>query len=104
MIKNEISFDFSMVLALGWALFWRWLIIGAIPGVILGQLMITNPWLALFIQLSLSFIGLALAVNWVLGSGSFSSLKIIIMEQAHYQELATNSDVAVSADSASESG
>lgn len=102
MLKNEVSFDFGMVLSLAWAMFWRWLIIGAIPGVILGQIMIANPWLALLVQLSLSFIGLALSANWVFGSGSFSSFKIIIMEQAHYQELVASNEQGESVNSEAE--
>lgn len=94
MLKNEIPFSFGMVLSLSWALFWRWLIIGAIPGIVLGQLVITNLWLALVAQIALSFIGLALAVNWVLGSGGYASLKMVFMEQAHYQELVASKDSA----------
>jgi len=86
-IPNEIRFDWGMAFSVGFALFWRWLLIGAVPGIALRQFTAQAPLVAFAIQLALSFVGLCLAVKWLFGSGRLGSMKVVFIEQAHYQTL-----------------
>ncbi len=88
MLPNEIRFDWGMAFSVGFALFWRWLLIGAVPGIALRQFTAQAPLAAFAIQIALSFVGLCLAAKWVFGAGRLGSLKILFMEQIHYQDMA----------------
>lgn len=89
-MKNEIAFNWSMALTFTWSIFWRWVIVGIIPGNIFGVVVQTIELQGLVIlllqMLVLPLLGLFLSVKWLLGSGRFGSMKIIFIEQAHYQE------------------
>ncbi|MDO8970743.1 MAG: hypothetical protein Q7U74_08650 [Saprospiraceae bacterium] len=90
MIKNEVPFTWGLALSVAVGLFWRWLLIGALPGMFLREVFAASPWGGFILQLALSFVGLWAAVKWLLGSGRLASMKLMFMEQAHYQELASN--------------
>lgn len=96
MIKNEVPFTWGLALSIAIGLFWRWLLLGALPGMLLREVFATSPWGGLFLQLTLSFVGLWVAAKWLFGSGRLASMKLMVMEQAHYQELA--SKIAVDRD------
>lgn len=89
-MKNEIPFNWSMAATFTWAIFWRWIIAGIILGVIFivaaQALELKGIALSLFQWLILPMVGLFMSVKWLLGSGRFGSIKIIFMEQAHYQK------------------
>ena len=89
MIKNEVPFTWNLALSVAIGLFWRWLLIGALPGVFLREVFAASLWSGFILQLVLSFVGLWAAVKWLLGSGRLASMKLMFMEQAHYQELAS---------------
>jgi len=90
MVKNEIVFNWSMVLTFTWAIFWRWVIVGIIPVILFSIFIQTVELQGLTILLLQMFLlpllGLFISVKWLLSSGRFGSIKIIFMEQAHYQE------------------
>ncbi|MEA1988334.1 MAG: hypothetical protein U9N57_03865 [Pseudomonadota bacterium] len=89
-MKNEIVFNWSMALTLTWAIFWRWVIVGIIPVIVFSVFIQTVEIKGLIILLLQMFLlpllGLFISVKWLLSSGRFGSIKIIFMEQAHYQE------------------
>jgi hypothetical protein len=90
MTEYEIPFSWRLAFALAIGLFWRWLLIGMAPGMFLRELFVSAPWFAFVLQIAISFAGLWLAVKWLLGSGRVASMKVMFMEQVHYQQLASN--------------
>ena len=90
-LPNERTLSVSLAFSIGWALFWRWFLVGALPGAVIANIMtvtgLMETWLFPLFQLPLSFLGLAIAVYWLFHGGRFSSLRVVLMEQAHYQEL-----------------
>jgi hypothetical protein len=94
MLENEISFDWGLAASVARELFWRWLILGGVPGIIFGgMLSARSPWAGLLVQLVFSFFGLWVSVRWLFGTGKFGSMKLLFMEQADYEKL--TSKVAV---------
>lgn len=89
MIRNEVPFTWRLAFSVTFALFWRWLVIAAVPGILLRGFLAASP-LGPLLQLLLSFFALWLAIKWLLGSGRLASMKLMFMEQAHYQELVSN--------------
>lgn len=93
-LKNEIAFGWQLAASIAGGIFWRWLIVGAIPGMLLGGVLnssqVDAPFLGLLVQVVVSFIGLWVAVRWLFGSGRLGSMKLVLMEQAHYQKLGSN--------------
>lgn len=86
-MKNEVNFGLKLNLSLTVALFWRWFLIGIPLGFGVQKFLVLPPALELLVQFAVSFICLFIAVQWLFGEGRFSSLKIIVMEQADYQKL-----------------
>lgn len=86
-----------MALTFTWALFWRWIVAAIIPSFIFGiavqALELQGIVLFVFQMFILPMFGLFLSVKWLLGSGRFGSIKIIFMEQAHYQKQSEEQDV-----------
>jgi hypothetical protein len=83
MLEKEISFGWGLAASITWELFWRWLILGAVPGIIFGGLLSSqSPWGGLLVQLVFSFLGLWISVRWLFGTGKFGSIKLLFMEQA----------------------
>ena len=90
-LPNELNFSWGLAFSMAWALFWRWLLVGALPSLVLSEVMtatgLIESWLFVLYQLPLSFLGLVAAVYWLFHGGRFSSLRLLLMEQAHYQGL-----------------
>ncbi len=89
MLKDEIQFNWGLAFSLSSGLFWRWFLIGAMPGMYLADFF-HSSWGGIVLQAGLSFVGLCVAVKWLIGSHRLGSLKLIFMEQAHYQQLTSN--------------
>ena len=92
MLKDEIQFSWGLAFSLSFALFWRWLLIGALPLMYLANFF-HSSWGGFTFQIGFSFLGLAVAVKWLIGSHRLGSLKIIFIEQAHYQQLFSNPSI-----------
>ncbi|MDI3326894.1 hypothetical protein QKW35_21165 [Pontibacterium granulatum] len=96
-MKNEIPFNWSMAATFTWAIFWRWIVAGIIPGIIFAMVVqvleLQGVALELFQLFVMPIVGLFLSVRWLLGGGRFGSIKIIFMEQAHYQEQSNGQDL-----------
>lgn len=94
-LQNEYDLDWPMTMSLAWAYLWRLVIIGLPVGIIVQILQALDPGLsmqilALLFQLAGLFVVAVLATRWLFGSGHFGSIRIILMEEAHYQELVSN--------------
>ena len=84
MLPREIKTGPKQTLGIAWALVWRAVVI-ALPVSLLGQLF---PWLnAPLIQVVTMPLIFWAATHWLLAGGRVGSQKILLMEQAHYQEL-----------------
>lgn len=91
----EVPFRWGLVIAVGWGLFWRAAVIN-VPFVLIFRWLVApeSPLAVLGIaavQIAIGFAALAIAVKWLFGSGRLGSLKLVFMEQAYYQDLATRS-------------
>ena len=94
MLKNEVPFTWGLTVAMAWGICWRAALIGFVPAYFLSKLSLSNvPAVVLSAalgQVFVALVGTAIAVKWLFGSGRLGRLKILFMEQAHYQELASN--------------
>lgn len=94
-MKYEISFNWGLAFALAWGICWRGALVGFIPGYLLSRFLATSSGsvdilIGAFFQIALMYLGMVITIKWLFGSGRLGSLKLLFMEQAHYQELASN--------------
>lgn len=108
MLKNEVPFTWRLAVAMAWGICWRAAVIGFIPAYFFSKLSLSNePAVALSAalgQVLIALIGTAIAVKWLFGSARLGSLKILFMEHAHYQELASNHTVNPDAERSQRAG
>ena len=85
--------SFGLALSIGWALFWRWFLVGTVPlaffFMITGDPQLAESPMLAVLQPLLSFLAFFIAVFWLFSNGRFGSLRVILMEQAHYQRLSS---------------
>jgi hypothetical protein len=91
MLPREKQFLPNETLGIAWSLAWR-IIVVAIPCVLISKLLpqTGSPFLEMFISLAHLVVNLMafwLAVHWLFRNGRFGSNKIIVMEEADYQQL-----------------
>lgn len=91
MIPNEKKFGPNETLAIAWGVMWRGVVV-AIPYVLVSRLLpsASSPFLALLASLADLLVSLCLlwlAVHWLFRDGRLGSNKLVVMEQAHYQQL-----------------
>lgn len=88
MLPNEVRMDWGLACRIGLGLFWRWLLIGALPGIAVQHLVRSAPMSGFALQLLISLVGLCLAAKWLFTTGRLGRLRIVFMDQAHYRDLA----------------
>ena len=89
-LENEITHKKSSSIGFAWAITWRVLIITFGLEWLFNQVPLPEESLSLWVTIALQIlVSLALywaAIHWVLQRG-FGSVKIVLMEHAHYQKL-----------------
>ena len=95
MIPNQVRLSWKLSFSIAWALFWRSLVIGFIPAALLQHFTKTaGVFLGLLLsmgQIVLSLFVMAIAIWWLFEKDKrLGSLRVFLMEQAHYQQLASN--------------
>lgn len=73
MLPHEIRFDWPLAFRIGLGLFWRWLLVGALPGILVQQLIRSAPLAGFALQLLISFVGLCIAAKWLFGGDKVDS-------------------------------
>lgn len=87
MLPNELRMTWPIALTATLGLFWRWLLIGALPGIAVQQVIHAAPLAGFAFQLLISFLGLWIAVKWLFGSGRLGKTKLVLIDQAQYEAL-----------------
>jgi len=102
MLVNQLKLNWKLSLSIAWSLFWRELVIGVIPmGLLKYFAKSAGVFLALLLsigQIALGIIVLAVAIWWLFERDKrLGSLRVFLMEQAHYQETTSNSTLQLDA-------
>ena len=95
-----LKVDLSLAAQIGWALFWRTNIISFILLLITDVTLAVitkvknmesiSAWNNIYIVLVVGFISITFACYQFFRSSRMGSLKLLILEQAHYQEITSN--------------
>lgn len=80
MTNNEMAFGWELALSVTLGLFWRWVLLGALPGLFLREIVAISPWAGLVLQIAISFIGLWISVKWLFGSGRIGAAKLTLTQ------------------------
>lgn len=91
-MKYEVEFSGRMALSIVFGLYWRLWVIGMATFLVLkvtGPIFPEGPLAAMVVQMLYFLIALSIAIWWLFGSGRLGSMRIMFMEQAHYQQLKT---------------
>lgn len=85
MTTNAIVLNWELALSIAFGLFWRWVLVGALPGVFLREVITISPWAGLALQIAISFVGLWISVKWFLGSGRIGTAKLTLTREPSAQ-------------------